>query len=349
MFESGIWEKVFWNNTVQEYVIALAILLGLTVIFGIFQKLLLHRLEKLAKKTKTKMDDAVIEIFGSVKPPFYAFLAFYVAIQFLDLPDIADKIISAVLIVWVIFLAIKAVQIFINHFFKEKIDGEGDRGTKSALGAINIIIKIIIWSVGLMMILSNLGVDITSLIAGLGIGGVAVAFALQNILSDLFSSFAIYFDKPFLVGDFIIVGDKMGTVEKIGIKTTRIRALQGEELVISNNELTSAHIQNFKKMQDRRIVQTLGLVYETPYEKLKKIPQIIKSIMETIDGVKLDRVHFSEYGDSALKFEIVYYVKSPDYNTYMDLRQELNFKIREEFEKEGLSMAYPTQTLYVNK
>ncbi|XOU94852.1 MAG: mechanosensitive ion channel family protein [Candidatus Kerfeldbacteria bacterium] len=347
--ENDFWDKMLFNNTVEEYGIALAILVGLIILFYIFQRIALHRLEKLAKLTKTNIDDAVINIFRSIKPPFYFFIAFFIAIQFLDFPDMANKIVSAFLIVWVVFLAVKASQIFINTLFKEKMESESDRGTKSALGAINIIIKIIIWSIGLLMILSNLGIDITSLIAGLGIGGIAIAFALQNILSDLFSSFSIYFDKPFVVGDFIIVGGKSGTVKKIGIKSTRIRALQGEEVVISNNELTSSQIQNFKKMERRRVVFSIGVLYETSTEKMKMVPEIIKKIFESVDGIDLDRVHFNEFGDFSLGFEIAYFVQSPDFVKNMDVRHEINLKIKDEFEKVGIEMAFPTQTLYIKK
>jgi small-conductance mechanosensitive channel len=196
-------------------------------------------------------------------------------------------------------------------------------------------------------VLSNAGVDITSLIAGLGIGGIAVALALQNVLSDLFSSFAIHFDKPFLVGDFIIVGDQMGVVEKIGIKTTRIRALQGEELVFANKELTDAHIQNFKKMRERRVVFSIGVLYETPQKHLQEISWLLRSIIEKQEQVRFDRAHFARFDASALTFEVVYYVLSDEYTTYMDIQQQINFAILEAFSARHISMAYPTQTVYL--
>jgi MscS family membrane protein len=179
--------------------------------------------------------------------------------------------------------------------------------------------------------------------------GVAIAFAFQNILEDLFSSFAIVFDKPFKIGDFIIVGDKLGVVEKIGIKTTRIKSLQGEEIVISNKELTSAQVRNFKKMETRRISFSFGVTYQTPTEKLKGIPKTVESIIEETDNVRFDRAHFNEFGDSALLFEVVYYVEGNDYNMYMDAQQQINLKIKESFEKDGIEMAYPTQTIFLQK
>ncbi len=343
------WSNNFFGNEVQEYAIAVAVFFGLVIFFSLFQKILLHRLEKLAKKTKTDIDDALIEIFKTIRPPFYYFIAFYVGVRSLDFPNLVNQIVGTVIIIWAIFLAVKAVQILISYVFKKKIDQEGNRGTKSALSAINIIIKILLWSLGLLMILSNLGINVTSLMAGLGIGGIAFAFALQNILSDLFSSFAIHFDKPFVEGDYIVIGEHSGTVEKIGIKTTRIRALQGEEIVVSNNELTSARIQNFKNMKERRATFTIGVTYETENEKLKRIPSIIEAIIKDVDNARFDRSTFKEFADSSLNFETVYYITSNEYKEYMETLQEINFKIREVFENERIDMAYPTQTLFIKK
>jgi len=346
--QNDFWTQEFLGNTTKEHAIALAVFIGLIIIFKIFKTIILHRLEKLAKKTKTEIDDAVIEVFKTIKPPFYIYLAFYIAIQTLNFTGLASRIITALLIIWIVFLLVKAAQIFIDVLFRKKLD-EGERTTKSAIGAIKLIAKIILWSFGLLIVLSNLGVNITSLVAGLGVGGIAVALAVQNILSDLFSSFAIYFDKPFVVGDFIVIGEHKGTVEKIGIKTTRIRSLQGEEIVISNQELTSARIQNFKKMQKRRITFSIGVLYETPSEKLKKIPQMIKTIIDAVDKTEFDRAHFKEFGDFALIFEIVFYIESGDYTDYMNAQQEINLKINQAFAQENIEMAYPTQTINLIK
>jgi len=193
-----------------------------------------------------------------------------------------------------------------------------------------------------------MGVDITALIAGLGIGGIAVALALQNVLGDLFASLSIVLDKPFVIGDFIIVDDLLGTVEHIGLKTTRVRSLFGEQLVFSNSDLLNSRIRNYKRMHERRIVFSLGVTYQTPYEKLAAIPDIIREIIELQEQVRFDRAHFKEYGDFALEFEIVYYMLVPDYNAYMDTQQAINLALYERFEKEGISFAYPTQTLYVS-
>ncbi len=342
----GIWQYEFLGNTAKEWTIALIAFIGFLAVFKIVQNLILLRLKKLSQKTKTDIDDTLIEIIGRLKPPFYSFLALYFAFSFLTVDTVVRSILNAALLIWIVFEAIQSSQLLINYVLRKFAGGEGK---ESAASGIRFIAKLTLWSIGLLLILSNLGVNITSLIAGLGIGGIAIAFALQNILTDLFSSFAIYFDKPFEIGDFIIVGEHMGTVKKVGIKTTRIGSLNGEEIIISNRELTSARVQNFKKMEKRRIVFSFGVTYETSNNKLKKIPDMVKEIIESVDQAEFNRVHFKSFDDSALSFEAVYYVTTGDYNVYMDIQQKINFEIRDEFEKEEISMAYPTRTIYMQK
>lgn len=330
---------------------ALAVFLLATIVFWVINFIALKHFEKLSKKTKTDIDDTVIEIIKSLKPPFYIFLAFYIGISFLSLHYIADKVVTAILLFWIILQVSTAAGILVKFAVRKYVhNGEDDEHkVRGANQFLSILVRIVIWSFGLLWILSNLGIDITSLVAGLGIGGIAVAFALQNILSDLFSSFAIHFDKPFQVGDYIVVGDKSGTVEKIGIKTTRVRALQGEEIVFSNKELTSIQIQNFKKLKERRVSFQLGVEYSTPNKKLESIPAWIQKIIESEDKLRFDRVHFVSFGDSALIFEIVFYILSPEYSDYVDSQQSINLKIKDIFESEGIEIAYPTQTLHIKK
>ncbi len=215
--------------------------------------------------------------------------------------------------------------------------------------ALALIAKLILWTTGFLLVLSNLGVNISALIASLGIGGIAIALAVQNVLGDIFSSFSIYLDKPFEIGDYIIVGDHSGTVKKIGLKSTRIEALQGEEIVISNNELTTTRIQNFKTMKKRRIAFQIGLTYDTSSTKLKKVPKLIESIIEKTKNAEFSRAHFHEFGDFALKYEIVYYIHSGEYQDYMDAQEAINLEIHKAFEKEKIDMAFPTQTLHLEK
>jgi small-conductance mechanosensitive channel len=212
-----------------------------------------------------------------------------------------------------------------------------------------LITKFILWSSILLLALNNLGINVTSLIAGLGIGGVAVALAIQNILGDLFASLSIVLDKPFVIGDFLMIGDFMGSVEYIGLKTTRIRSLSGEQLVFSNSDLLGSRIRNYGRMFERRVVFSIGVTYQTPRERLKLIPEIIREAIESKSKTRFDRCHFMKYGDYALMFETVFYVLSPDYNAYMDIQQAIYFEIHERFEQEQIEFAYPTQKLFVTQ
>jgi small-conductance mechanosensitive channel len=232
---------------------------------------------------------------------------------------------------------------------KRKRDLEKHPDGVAAMDILSFIARVTIWSIVLLAVLDNLGVNITTMIAGLGVGGIAVALAAQNILGDLFASLSIVLDKPFVVGDFLIIGEFLGSVEKVGIKTTRLRSLSGEQLVFSNNDLLSSRIRNYGRMYERRVVFSLGVTYQTPAAKLRKIPDMIREAVESQEHVRFDRAHFQKYGDFALIFEVVYYVLSADYNQYMDIQQGINLKIYEDFEADGIAFAYPTQTLYVNE
>jgi small-conductance mechanosensitive channel len=222
-----------------------------------------------------------------------------------------------------------------------------DKAVAGSIGIIRFVARVLIWGMVLLLTLENLGVDITALVAGLGIGGIAVALALQNVLGDLLASLSIALDQPFVIGDFLIVGEHMGTVEYIGIKSTRLRSLTGEQIVVSNADLLSSRVRNYGRMYERRIVFSLGVTYETPRAKLERIPGLLRGIIEAQDGVRFDRAHFAKYGAFSLDFEIVYHVLSPDYGRYMDVQQAINFRIHEAFEKLGVQFAYPTQTLWV--
>jgi small-conductance mechanosensitive channel len=209
--------------------------------------------------------------------------------------------------------------------------------------------RLVLWAVVLLLVLDNLGVDVTALVAGLGVGGIAVALAVQNILGDLFASLSIVLDKPFTIGDFLIIDDYLGSVEHIGLKTTRMRSLSGEQLVFSNTDLLKSRIKNYGRMFERRVIFDIGVTYQTPREKLQMIPDIIRSAIEAQEPVRFDRSHFRAYGDFSLSFETVYYVLKPDYNLYMDIQQAINLHIHARFEAEGIEFAYPTQTLFVEK
>jgi len=337
---------------VRNYLIALAVFGAAIGVIKLFKQLIIARLRKIATKTKTDFDDLVIKIVAGVGWPFYLILSLWLALQFIHPIDLIQKVLRWGVVIIVTYYAVRAIQRIIDYTTRKVIEKRQKEEKVSDTTVIDLLGKILkasLWVIAIILILSNLGYNISTLIAGLGIGGVAIAFALQNILVDIFAAFSIYFDKPFQIGDFIIVGGDLGVVKKIGIKTTRIQTLQGEELVVSNRELTETRVHNYKKMEKRRIAFGFGVKYETPTEKLKGIPQIVRDIIAKVELADIDRVHFKKFGDFSLDFEVVYYLRSSDYNKYMDTQQEINLAIKEKFEKEGVEMAYPTQTLYLNK
>jgi small-conductance mechanosensitive channel len=337
------------GNSLQTYSIAFGIFLVTYIGLHFLSFLLKNRLGAFSRKTKTRADDTLVHLLQQIRPVELMGIALYIALQTLVLPPLLKSVISIGFVVLLTYMCIKAGSILLTSFLQHYTADENLSSSTPLLTNLAVIGKALLWVFGVFLILSNIGVDITSLIAGLGIGGIAVALALQNVLGDLFSSFAIYFDKPFLVGDFIIVGDKMGVVERIGIKTTRVRALQGEELVFANKELTEAQIQNFKKMRERRVLFSIGVTYETPPHLLQALPELLHAIIERRQMVRFDRAHFARFDSFALTFEIVYYVLSDDYNTYMDIQQQINFDILTACSEHHISMAYPTQTLYLQQ
>ncbi|MFH1656516.1 MAG: mechanosensitive ion channel family protein [Candidatus Nealsonbacteria bacterium] len=343
----------FMGNIIKDYLIVLGIFVLIIFILKIFKNIVVKRIKNLAYRTKTDFDDLLIKIIDSIGLPFYIFLSLYISFQFIDLLEIIEKIVSGVFFIVLAYYIIKAIQKIIdygiNRVSQKMEQSEGKGMDPHILDILSKVIKGFLWVGAIIILLQNFGYNVNTLIAGLGIGGLAIAFALQSILEDIFSSFSIYFDRPFKIGDYIVIGEDNGIVKKIGIKSTRIQTLQGEELVMSNKELTQKRIRNFKKMEKRRIVFNFGVIYEISTEKLRKIPKIIREIVAGERLAELDRVHFKEFGDSSLNFEVIYYINSKEYVDYMNTQQEINFTIKERFENEGIDMAYPTQTLYLNK
>jgi small-conductance mechanosensitive channel len=340
------------QNSTNQYLTTLAVFVFSLLVLYLFKSYVLHAAKKLSKKTKTDLDDYAVEFAQQVHWPFYFFLSLFLAIRPIIVPDLITKVIGYILIFLFIFYIVKGISKISDYITKKQIDKQiqlGDEHDAHHIKLLGGMFKAFVWLIASLLLLSNLGVNITSLIAGLGVGGIAIAFALQNVLTDLFSAFTIYFDKPFKVGDFIVIGNDKGVIKKIGLKSTRIQALQGEELVVSNRELTSTRINNYKKMQKRRIVFSFGVEYGTKLTKLKKTPAIIKKIFRNIDHTKIDRVHFHNFGASSLDFEVVYYLDSNEYAVYMDTQQEINLAIVKSFEEEGIAMAFPTQTIHIKK
>ena len=344
--------RPFMGNTILAYLVSAAIFLGVLIALPIIKRFVLRYLKIISQRTKNDFDDLLHDLLRRIVGPLvYVFTALYFATALLTVQENIVRLLHAL---FVIVVTVKVAQI-IQGIVAEGIrrwtewTAREDPTAAAMLRNINWVVTFLIWATTVLFILTNLGVNVTAGVAGLGIGGVAVALAAQAVLGDAFSSFAIFMDKPFNVGDFIIVGDLLGTVEHVGFKTTRIRSLGGEELIFANSDLTSSRIKNYKRMRERRVTFSVGVIYQTPVEQVKMIPPTIKRVIEEHDNARFDRAHFKNFGDFALIYEIVYYVLSADYNMYMDLQQSINFRLMEEFKKAELQFAYPTQQLYVTK
>ncbi|UCG35873.1 MAG: mechanosensitive ion channel family protein [Candidatus Omnitrophota bacterium] len=343
-------QKVIGQNRVLDYIVCLAVFVACVLILKIFKHIILKRLKRFAEKTATAMDDFIVSLLRRVFVPLMYLGALYLSLNFLTLPVSFKKVIDVIVIAVVTFFTARMATLILAFTFQSYWIRRGkDFALERSLSGILKASKFIIWAGAIIFFLDNMGFKISTVIAGLGIGGVAIGLAAQAVLKDFFSYFSIIFDRPFEVGDFIIVGEYLGTVEYIGIKTTRIRSLSGEQLVFSNTDLTDSRVRNYKRMERRRVLFRLGVVYQTSLKQLKDIPKIIETCIQKVKDTVFDRAHFFSYGDFSLTFEVVYYVLASDYNKYMDIQQEINFLIKEEFEKQGIEFAYPTQTLYVNK
>ncbi len=343
-------QSIYYGNTIQSYFTVAGMILGGMLIIRLFRKGILYRLKKWATTTETNFDDYVVSAVERFILPMLNVSVMYFAIKYLTLDVEALKILRNAYVVAFTFYAIRlttsSLRILLESYARSK---EGGEDKVKQLKGIMIVISIMIWSVGLVFLFDNFGYDVTAIVTGLGIGGLAVALAAQTILGDLFNYFVIFFDRPFEIGDFIVVDDKRGNVEYVGIKTTRIKSISGEQIIISNSDLTNSRVHNFKRMEKRRILFTLGVTYQTTPEQLKAIPAIISKIVTDQPDAQMDRCHFSSYGDFSLNFETVYFVTEPDYVKYMDIQQSINLQIFEAFAEKKIEFAYPTQTIFMEK
>jgi len=342
-------DQEFFGNSVKTWGSALGVTILTVIVLRIIRGVFAAKISKLAQKTVTSLDDLVVDVLRRTKFFFALVVSLYAGSSILTLPsavvEIAEIIVVLSLLLQVGFWGNAIISFWLNRVVQSKM--EQDAAAATTLTALGFLGRLILWSVVLLMALDNVGVNITGLATTIGIGGIAIALAVQNILGDLFASLTIVLDKPFVIGDFIIVDQYLGTVERIGIKTTRIRSLSGEQLIFSNNDLLKSRIRNYKRMFERRVVLEVGITYQTPLEKVKLASRIIRDSIEAQEKARFDRAHFKAFGDSALNYEAVFYVKSPDYNAYMDTQEAINLEIMRRFREEGIEFAFPTRTLFL--
>ena len=348
-----LWQSYsFLGNTIWQYIIALGYFVLALLVLHIFRSVVVLKLQKLAKKTENTFDDAVIACVHGLRARFYIVLSVYLASMHVALTDLGQNILGVVVLLIVVSEVAGVFGCLIDFFidlYVAKMPKSGREHARSMLRILRGAILLVVWALAFLVILSNLGINVTALIASMGIGGIAIALALQNVLSDIFSSFSIFIDKPFQIGDYIVIGDKDGIVKSIGLKTTRLETLRGEVLVMPNTEITGATIENFRQMRRRRDVITIGITYETGAKKRENVPEIVAGVVGSQEGVEFSRCHLKELGAYSIDFEVVYYINSRDFVEYMNIREAILSGFLVEFTKRGIDFAYPTQRVQLEK
>jgi small-conductance mechanosensitive channel len=343
------WNQVYFGNTLWQWGLALGVALLMFTVLLLVRRIVSANYTRIANTPQRELIELPLKVASRTTAPFLLIVSVFTAVQTLAMPDKLRGILLNILAIALFWQAgvwaTTAVTAWLDR--KREVSLTTDRSIVGTLDIIAVIGRILIWSLVLLLTLDNLGVDITALVAGLGIGGIAVALAVQNVLGDLLASLTITLDRPFVVGDFITVGEFMGTVEQIGVKSVRLRSITGEQIIMPNADLIGSRVRNFGRMIERRVVFKLGVTYETSREKLQRIPGMIRSFIEAHESVRFDRCHMSNFGASALEFEVVYFVLTADYNRYMDIQQAINFAILEAFEREQIEIAYPTQKVWL--
>lgn len=341
----------FYNNGLLHWIAAFALVTLIIGALNITKHIVSDRLRELAKKTDTDIDDFLTSLIQETRLFLMFAVGVSIASSVLVLPAPIVNMIRLLPILALLFqIGIwgqLTILFLINRYIKSRKIEEEQLAVKTMMPPIRFVALAFLWAILVIVALDNMGMNITALVTGLGVGGVAVALAVQNILGDLFAALSIVIDKPFVLGDFIIVDDMMGTVEHIGLKTTRLRSLGGEQLVFSNSDLLKSRVRNYKRMFERRVVFQFGITYQAELSQLRQIPGMLKEIIEAQEATRFDRAHFAKYGESSLDFEVVYYVTAPDYNLYMDIQQQINFEMFEQFSEIGVRFAFPTRVLHM--
>lgn len=339
--------RVYLGNSVRDWLVAATVFVVALALLLVVRWLLVRQLGRVAEHTRTRLDGYAVSLLKHTRYSFLVIMALAPALKVLVLPERIATLITPLLRLVLII----QVGLWLGELVTLHIQGLASRraatdvASVTTIRAMGLVVQLVLWVVVFLLALRNFGVDVTALLTTLGVAGIAAALAVQNILGDLLASLSIVLDKPFVVGDFIIVGDYLGTVEEIGLKTTRLRSLSGERIVFSNADLLQSRIRNYKSMTQRRIVFTFGVEYGTPGEVVAQIPGVVKEVITGIELTRFDRSHFQKFGDWSLVYETVYYVTDPDYNRYMDVQQRINLELYRRLEELGARFALPARVV----
>ena len=341
-------DRMIYGNPLGAWLTAAAIYAATTLALWLLERYALRAFTRFASGTRTSIDDLVADVLGETKFGLILFVALFAASLALDLDGTVDLVIRRAAAIAIVvqggIWASAAINFWVTRFV-DLMAGE-DAEAVTMVSALSFVGRLAVWSVVLLLILDNLGIEVAALLAGLGIGGIAVALAAQNVLGDLLAALSIILDKPFSIGDFLVIGDQSGTVERIGLKTTRLRSLGGEQLILGNGDVIDTRIRNLGRMEDRRGALKVGVTYDTPRDILRQIPAWIEEIVGGQEHVRFDRCHLSGFGDSAVEFETIFFMTVPEYARFMDAKQAILLGIHERFERAGVAFAYPTQVVY---
>jgi small-conductance mechanosensitive channel len=351
MQRSNILAWEFYHNPIEAWFAAGIAFVVIGATLFIARTLVARRLGKIASRTATTADDAIVDLLRRTRYFFILTCAVAGATLFLDLPARAlaiGRLLGTIaLILQIAIWGNGLITFWFRNYAERKADT--DISSRTTIAAFSFVARAILWVMLSLVALNRLGYDVTALITGLGVGGIAIALAVQNVLGDLFAALAIVLDKPFVVGDSISVDTMTGTVEHVGLKTTRVRSVNGEQVIFSNADLLKSRIRNFKRMQERRVVLPIGVSYDTPPDTVARIPELLREAVEAQQQVRFDRSHFMSYGDSALNFETVYFVLSADYLVYANINQAVNLAVLRRFATEKIEFAYPTRTILLRR
>jgi small-conductance mechanosensitive channel len=344
---STLMNREFLGNTLLAWLIAAAVLVTVFAVLKILRRILLGRFSRLAERTVTGIDDLVTDLLRHTHGWFVLLISLGAASAALTLTPEPRGYMRMLLGAGVIVQLMIWGNTAINGWMKRQSAlREGALGT---LTAIAFMARLALWAVLFILLLDNFGLKVTTLLGALGVVGIAGALAAQSVLGDLFAAISIFLDKPFEVGDFIVFDGLSGTVRGVGLRSTRINAIGGEQLIVSNSDLLKSRISNYKRMAERRAAFQIGVVYGLPREVVAEIPELIRAAVEEQEQVRFDRSHFKSYGASSLDFETVYYVLSPDYTLYMNIQQAINLGILRRFEEKNIGFAFPTRTVIVEQ
>ncbi len=343
--------EVYLGNSLETWFWFLGIVIVFALLLNFIFKRSMRLFAKFAEKTETDFDDLVVALAEKTSFVLIIIFSIYTGTFFLEVTEQVEQLRQTVVSICILLQIGFWGSGFISYYVTKKLSKIDSRSGAviTHIRSLGFVSKAILWTILLIIGIDRLGFNPTAIIAGLGVGGIAVALAMQNVLGDLIASLSIIFDKPFQVGDFVVVDDMSGDVEHIGLKTTRIRSLSGEQLVFSNNDLLQSRIKNYKRMDTRRVLFSVGVVYETPYEKLINIPSIVKEIIDGEPNARFTRAHFNRFDDFALNYDVVYHVLTPDFRDYMDIQQNVNLKIFKKFSEERIEFAYPTSKVFLDR